>query len=125
MSNHITVIGNLTDVPVVREISGGRRVCGFTVADNNRKKVDGEWVDGDTTFWDCTTWNEPTMDNLSEHATKGTRVIVTGKAKSRRYETSTGEKRTVMEIDVEEVGLSLRRMQETFGRTAVVDDVPF
>ena len=84
-------------------------VAGFTVASTPRvfDRASGEWRDGDALFLRCTLWRQP-AENVAETLTKGARVIVTGRLKQRSYDTREGEKRTVIEVDVEEIGPSLR-----------------
>jgi single-strand DNA-binding protein len=84
-------------------------VADFTVASTPRifDRASGEWKDGDVLFLRCTLWRQP-AENVAETLTKGARVIVTGRLRQRSYETREGEKRTVVEVDVEEIGPSLR-----------------
>ena len=84
-------------------------MASFTVASSSRvlDKATNEWKDGDTTYLRCSVWRQY-AENVAESLTKGTRVIVTGRLKQRSYETREGEKRTVMEIDVDDVGPALR-----------------
>ncbi|MFI6325109.1 single-stranded DNA-binding protein [Nonomuraea sp. NPDC050556] len=105
----ITVIGNLTADPDMRYTPAGVAVAAFTVASTRRTydKQTGKWADGDTLFLRCSVWRE-VADHVTESLTKGTRVIVTGRLKQRDYEDKDGIKRTIYEIDVEEVGPSLR-----------------
>lgn len=114
----ITIIGNLTADPELRFTPYGSAVANFTIAstprtfDSQRK----EWVDGETLFLRASVWREP-AENVAESLTKGTRVIATGLLKSRSYETKKGEKRTVIELEVEEIGPSLRYVAATVHRT--------
>jgi len=103
---NITVIGNLTADPDLRYTAKGDAVASFTVASTPRVKVNGEWTDAEATFWRCSVWREA-AENVTESLHKGTRVVVTGRVKSRSYEKD-GAKRTSLEIDVEEIGPSLR-----------------
>jgi single-strand DNA-binding protein len=105
----ITVIGNLTADPELRFTPSGHPVANFTVASQPRTfdRASGEWKDGDTLYLACSIWRN-TAENVAESLTKGMRVIVQGRLRSRSYETREGEHRTVFEIDVEEVGPSLR-----------------
>ena len=105
----ITLVGNLTADPELRFTQSGVPVAGFTVASTPRvfDRAGGEGKDGDALFQRCTLWRQP-AENVAETLTKGTRVIVTGSLKQRSYETREGEKRTVVEVDVEEIGPSLR-----------------
>src|SRR5690349_1820277 len=103
----ITVVGNVTGDPELRFTPSGAAVANFTVAHTPRRKQGDEWVDGETTFLRCSVWREA-AENVSESIVRGTRVIVSGRLTSRSYETKEGEKRTVMELEVDEVGPSLR-----------------
>ncbi len=104
----ITVIGNLTGDPELRFIQSGAAVVNFTVASTPRTfdRQSNEWKDGETLFMRCSLWREA-AENVAESLTKGMRVIVTGRLVSRSWEAN-GEKRTVNEIQVDEVGPSLR-----------------
>ena len=105
----ITVIGNLTNDPELRFTPSGSAVANFTVASTPRTfdRQANEWKDGETLFLRASVWRE-TAENVAESLTKGTRVIVSGRLKSRSYETKEGEKRTVIELEVDEIGPSLR-----------------
>ena len=105
----ITLVGNLTADPELRFTQSGVPVADFTVASTPRvfDRASGEWKDGDALFLRCTLWRQP-AENVAETLSKGSRVIVTGRLKQRSYETREGEKRTVVEVDVEEIGPSLR-----------------
>jgi len=105
----ITLVGNLTADPELRFTQSGVPVADFTVASTPRifDRASGEWKDGDALFLRCTLWRQP-AENVAETLTKGARVIVTGRLRQRSYETREGEKRTVVEVDVEEIGPSLR-----------------
>src|SRR6476469_6865475 len=105
----ITVIGNLTADPEIRFTTTGAAVANFTVASTPRSfdKNTGEWKDGDALFLRCSLWRQP-AENVAETLTRGSRVIVTGRLTQRSYETREGEKRTVVELAVEEIGPSLR-----------------
>jgi single-strand DNA-binding protein len=105
----ITVIGNLTADPELRFTPSGAAVANFTVASTPRTfdKQSNEWKDGDALFLNCSVWRQA-AENAAESLTRGMRVIVSGRLKARSYETREGEKRTVFEIDVEEVGPSLK-----------------
>ena len=105
----ITVIGNLVDDPELRFTPSGAAVANFRIASTPRTfdRQSNEWKDGETLWLGCSVWRQA-AENVAESLTKGTRVIVQGRLKSRSYETREGEKRTVFEIDVEEVGPSLR-----------------
>ncbi|WP_109523350.1 MULTISPECIES: single-stranded DNA-binding protein [Nocardia] len=105
----ITVIGNLTSDPELRFTPAGAAVANFTVASTPRvfDRNANEWKDGDSLFLRCTIWREA-AENIAESLTRGARVIVSGRLKQRSYETREGEKRTVVELEVDEVGPSLR-----------------
>lgn len=105
----ITVIGNLTADPELRFTPSGAAVANFTVASTPRTfdRQSQEWKDGDTLFMRCSIWREA-AENVAESLTKGTRVVVTGRLVQRSYETREGEKRTVVELQADEVGPSLR-----------------
>lgn len=105
----ITIVGSLTDDPELRFTSSGDAVASFSVASNARvrDRETGEWKDGDATFLRCSVWRQY-AENVAESLTKGTRVIVTGRLKQRSYETQQGERRTVFEVDVDDVGPALQ-----------------
>ncbi len=106
----ITVIGNLTADPELRWTQSGAAVADFTVASTPRTydRNAGEWRDGNTLFMRCSVWRE-TAENVAESLRKGMRVIVQGRLTQRSYDTQQGERRTVVELQVDEVGPSLRR----------------
>ena len=105
----LTVVGNLVADPELRFTPNGAAVANFTVASTPRSfdKQANEWKDGETLFMRCSVWREA-AENAAESLTRGARVIVTGRLVSRSWETKEGEKRTVMEMQVDEVGPSLR-----------------
>ena len=105
----ITIIGNLTADPELRFTPAGAAVANFTVAATPRTfdRNSNEWKDGEALFMRCNIWREA-AENVAESLTRGSRVIVTGRLKQRSYETREGEKRTVVELEVDEVGPSLR-----------------
>ncbi|MGO4188530.1 single-stranded DNA-binding protein [Pseudarthrobacter sp. TAF60_1] len=105
----ITVIGNLTNDPELRFTPSGSAVANFTIASTPRTfdRASSEWKDGETLFLRASVWREA-AENVAESLTKGMRVIVSGRLKSRSYETKEGEKRTVIELEVDEIGPSLR-----------------
>ena len=113
----ITVVGNLTGDPELRFISSGAAVVNFTVASTPRTfdRQANEWKDGDTLFMRCSLWREA-AENVAESLTKGMRVIVSGRLVSRSWEAN-GEKRTVTEMQVDEVGPSLRYATAKVTRT--------
>ena len=105
----ITVIGNLVDDPELRFTPSGAPVANFRIASTPRTfdRQTNEWKDGDTLFLNCSIWRQA-AENVAESLQRGMRVVVQGRLKSRQYETREGEKRTVFEIEVEEVGPSLK-----------------
>ena len=105
----ITMVGNLVNDPELRFTPSGAAVAKFTVASTPRylDKNTNEWKDGDSLFLACNIWRQA-AENVAESLTRGMRVIVTGRLKQRSYETKEGEKRTVYEVEVDEVGPSLR-----------------
>jgi len=105
----ITVVGNLTADPELRFTPSGAPVANFTVASTPRTfdKQSNEWKDGDALFLNCAVWRQA-AENVAESLTKGMRVIVSGRLKQRSYETREGEKRTVFECEVEEIGPALK-----------------
>ena len=113
----VTVVGNLTGDPELRFISSGAAVVNFTVASTPRTfdRQSNEWKDGETLFMRCSLWREA-AENVAESLTKGMRVIVTGRLVSRSWEAN-GEKRTVTEMQVDEVGPSLRYATAKVTRT--------
>jgi len=120
----LTITGNLAADPELRFTDSGIGVAAFTVAASRRvyDQASGQWKDGDTLFLRCSAWR-----NLAEHAAetleKGMRVIVTGRLKQRSYETAEGDKRTVYEIDVEDLGPSLKWATAKMAKTSR-DKVP-
>jgi single-strand DNA-binding protein len=114
----ITVIGNLVDDPELRFTPSGAPVANFRIASTPRTfdRQSNEWKDGDTLFLSCAVWRQA-AENVAESLQRGMRVIVQGRLKSRQYETREGEKRTVFEIDVEEVGPSLRSATAKVAKT--------
>jgi single-strand DNA-binding protein len=114
----ITVIGNLTSDPELRFTPSGSAVANFTIASTPRtfERQSNEWKDGETLFLRASVWREA-AENVAESLTKGMRVIVTGRLKSRSYETKEGEKRTVIELEVDEIGPSLRYANAKVNRT--------
>src|SRR6187431_108730 len=105
----ITLVGNLTADPELRFTPSGAPVANFTVASTPRTfdRQSGEWKDGDAMFLSCAVWRQA-AENVAESLQKGMRVVVQGRLKQRSYETREGERRTVVELDVEEVGPSLK-----------------
>ena len=115
----ITLVGNLTADPELRFTPSGAPVANFTVASTPRTfdRATSEWKDGDAMFINCSVWRQA-AENVAESLTKGMRVIVQGRLKSRSYETREGERRTVFEIEVDEVGPSLRYATAKVNRTS-------
>ncbi len=105
----MTVVGNLTADPELRFTASGAAVANFTVASTPRTfdRASGEWKDGEALFLRCNIWRQP-AENVAESLTRGSRVIVSGRLKQRSFETKEGEKRTVIELEVDEIGPSLR-----------------
>jgi single-strand DNA-binding protein len=105
----ITIVGNLTDQPELRFTNSGAAVASFTVASTARvrDRDTGSWRDGDALFLRCTAWRQA-AENVAESLTKGSRVIVTGRLRQRSYDTADGQRRTVVEVEVDELGASLR-----------------
>src|SRR4051812_42627829 len=106
---NITLVGNLTDDPELRFTPSGAAVANFTVASTPRflDKQTNEWKDGDALFMRCNIWRQA-AENVAESLQRGMRVIVTGRLRQRSYETKEGEKRTVYEVEVDEIGPSMR-----------------
>jgi len=106
---NITVVGNLTADPELRFTASGAAVANFTVASTPRilDRASGEWKDGEALFLRCSIWRQA-AENVAESLTRGARVVVTGRLKQRSFETKEGEKRTVIELEVDEIGPSLR-----------------
>src|SRR4051812_19016465 len=115
----ITIIGNLTNDPELRFTPSGAAVANFTVASTPRTfdRQSNEWKDGETLFMRCSVWREA-AENVAESLTRGTRVIVSGRLRSRTYDTKEGEKRTVVELEVDEVGPSLRYATTKVSKTS-------
>ena len=116
-STPITLCGNLVAAPELRFLPNGAAVANFTVASTPRTfdKQTNEWRDGDAMFLNCSVWRQA-AENVAESLTKGMRVIVTGRLVSRSWEAN-GEKRSVMELQVDEVGPSLRYATAKVNRT--------
>jgi single-strand DNA-binding protein len=114
----ITVVGNLTADPELRFTPSGAAVASFTVASTPRNfdRQTNEWKDGEALFLRCSIWRQA-AENVAESLQRGMRVVVTGRLKQRSFETREGEKRTVIELDVDEVGPSLRYATAKVNRT--------
>ena len=113
----ITVVGNLTGDPELRFTPNGAAVANFTIASTplNFEKASGEWKEGETLFLRASIWREA-AENVAETLHKGMRVIAQGRLKSRTYETKEGERRASMELEIEEIGPSLRFASATVNR---------
>jgi single-strand DNA-binding protein len=114
----ITIIGNLVNDPELRYTPTGQAVATFRVASTPRimDRATNEWKDGDSLFLSCNVWRQA-AENVAESLQRGMRVIVSGRLKQRSYETREGEKRTVYEIEVDEVGPSLRNASAKVSRS--------
>jgi single-strand DNA-binding protein len=115
----ITVVGNLVADPELRFTQAGQPVATFRVASTPRLRdaASGEWKDGDSLFLTCNVWRQA-AENVAESLQRGMRVIVTGRLKQRNYETKEGEKRTVYEVEVDDVGPSLRNASAKVNRAS-------
>ncbi|MFW3172854.1 single-stranded DNA-binding protein [Geodermatophilus sp. CPCC 206100] len=115
----ITLIGNLTSDPELRWTPSGAAVASFTIASTPRTmdRQTQEWKDGEALFLRCSVWREA-AENVAESLTRGSRVIAQGRLKQRSFETKEGEKRTVVELDVDEIGPSLRYATATVTKAA-------
>src|SRR6187399_1670668 len=129
----ITVVGNLVDDPELRFTPSGAAVANFRIASTPRTfdKQTNEWKDGDALFLSCSVWRQA-AENVAESLQKGMRVVVQGRLKQRSYETREGEKRTVVELEVDEVGPSLKyatakvaRVQRSGGGGGYTGDDPW
>src|ERR1700722_11769688 len=115
----ITVVGNLVADPELRFTSAGQPVATFRIASTPRIRdnATNEWRDGDSLFLTCNVWRQA-AENVAESLQRGMRVIVTGRLKQRNYETKEGEKRTVYEVEVDDVGPSLRNASAKVNRAS-------
>ncbi|MCH9720627.1 MAG: single-stranded DNA-binding protein [Actinomycetia bacterium] len=115
----ITVVGNLTADPELRFTPSGAAVANFTVASTPRiyDRQSGEWKDGEALFLRCSIWREA-AENVAETLTRGARVIASGRLKQRSFETKEGEKRTVVELEVDEIGPSLKYATAKVNKTS-------
>jgi single-strand DNA-binding protein len=106
---NLTIVGNITNDPELRFTPSGAAVASFTVASNSRylDKTTNEWKDGEPVFMRCSVWRQY-AENVAESLTRGTRVIVTGRLKQRSYDNRDGQKVTVLEMEVDDVGPALR-----------------
>ncbi len=115
--NYVQIIGNVTRDPELRFTTSGAAVCSFGIAwTPRRRNANGEWEDGETTFFNCSAWRD-LGENIAASITKGNRVVVTGSVRSRDWEDRDGNKRTSIEIDVDECSPSLRWAQAKVERT--------
>jgi single-strand DNA-binding protein len=116
---NITIIGNLVNDPELRYTPTGQAVATFRVASTPRfmDRTTNEWKDGDSLFLSCNVWRQA-AENVAESLQRGMRVIVSGRLKQRSYETREGEKRTVYEVEVDEVGPSLRNASAKVSRSS-------
>jgi single-strand DNA-binding protein len=109
--NFVQIIGNVTRDPELRFTTGGTAVCSFSIAYTPRKRnASGEWEDGDTSYFNCSAWRE-LGENIAASISKGMRVVVTGSVRARDWEDRDGNKRTSIEIDVDDCAPSLRWAQ--------------
>src|ERR1700676_731876 len=115
----ITIAGNLVDDPELRYTPTGQAVASFRVASTPRflDRATNEWKDGDSLFLSCNVWRQA-AENVAESLQRGTRVIVSGRLRQRSYETKEGEKRTVYEVEVDDVGPSLRNASAKVNRAS-------
>ena len=115
----ITVVGNLVEDPELRFTPSGQPVARFRVASTPRFRdnASGEWKDGDSLFLTCNVWRQA-AENVAESLQRGMRVVVVGRLRQRSYETKEGEKRTVYEVEVDEVGPSLRNASAKVNKVA-------
>jgi single-strand DNA-binding protein len=107
VDNHTTIAGNLVEDPEVRFTHNGIAVANLRVAVTQRIQQDGQWRDGDTSFFKVNVWRDQ-AEHLADSLTKGDRVMVTGRLRQRSWETSEGDKRSVTELEADEVGASLK-----------------
>ena len=114
----LNITGNLVDDPELRFTPSGAAVANFKIASTPRTfdRQSNEWKDGETLFLRCSVWKDM-AENVAESLTKGMRVIIEGRLKSRSYDTKEGEKRTVIELEVDEIGPSLRYANAKVNRT--------
>jgi single-strand DNA-binding protein len=116
---NITLVGNLVDDPELRFTPSGQAVAKFRVASTPRYRDQqtGEWKDGESLFLSCNVWRQA-AEHVAESLQRGMRVIVQGRLKQRSYETKEGEKRTVFEVEVDDVGPSLRNATAKVNKTS-------
>ena len=129
IGNQVVLVGNLTDDPELRYTPSGVPVASFTVAVNRRQRdpATGEWKDGETSFIRCNVWRQQ-AENAAESLTKGTRAIVVGRLRQRSWETPEGQRRSVTEVEVENLGPSLEwataNVTKTSRQTSEGGEVP-
>lgn len=114
--NNVTLVGNLTRDPELRFTQGGRAVASFGIAVNRRYQVNGEWQE-QTSYFNVVAWGQ-LGENAAASLTKGARVVVNGRLEQREYQTQQGEKRTVIEVNADEVAPSLRYATAQVERTS-------
>ena len=116
--NFVQIIGNVTRDPELRYTTGGAAVCSFGIAYTPRRRnANGDWEDGETSFFNCSAWRD-LGENIAASISKGMRVVVTGSVRSRDWEDRDGNKRTSIEIDVDDCAPSLRWAQAQIERTS-------
>ena len=115
----LTIVGNLTDAPELRYLPSGAARAAFTVASTPRRfdRQSGEWTDGDALFLRAMAWG-PLAENAAESLSKGDRVVVTGRLRQRSFETAEGQRRQVIELEVDDLGVSLRYATARLQRTS-------
>lgn len=121
----VTIVGSLVADPELRFTASGVPVANFTIAANDRRydQATQQWIDGDATFLRCSIWRQP-AEHVAGSLTKGARVLATGQLRQRSYETPDGEKRTVMELAVTEIGPSLKFATATVNKAIRGDSHP-
>lgn len=121
--SHVTIVGNITDDPELRFTSSGNAIATLTVATTPRiyDSQKNEWRDGDASFMRCNIWREQ-GENVAESLQRGNRVVVTGRLKQSNWETKEGEKRSRIEIDVDEIGASMKFASVTIHRAERASD---
>jgi single-strand DNA-binding protein len=115
--NNCQIVGNLTADPELRFTPSGAAVANFTIVSTPRVKKGDTWEDGDPLFMRCTVWRQ-VAENVAESFTKGARVMAVGRLKQRSYDTREGEKRTVVEMDVDEIAASVKFATVKINRTS-------
>lgn len=116
--NFVQIIGNVTRDPELRFTTGGAAVCSFGIAwTPRRRNANGDWEDGETSYFNCSAWRD-LGENIAASISKGMRVVVTGSVRARDWEDRDGNKRTSLEIDVDDCAPSLRWAQAQVERTS-------